>query len=449
MPYLSTARRDRAAFLVGADERAGRHEPRPPRRRGGADGPGRRRPPVPGTRRSAGASSRPARRSTPGAARSPPTATSALSSSCSAFPTRRSRPSSTACSARPRRTTWLIDSLTALLDSGCRWSDAADELGVHRHTLRYRMDRLREQTGRHPDDPRAAHGAVAGGEGQAGPRRPQRKEHELTTASTDHLWRHFTAAGAPQLVIERGEGCYIWDNEGNRYLDALSALYCVNIGYGPWPEITEAAQKQLDAASVLHELGRLRDAARARARRQAHRARARSTSAASSSSAAVPRRSRRRSRSRASTTGCAASRHATSSSRAAAPTTGRPRRALDQREPGAPRPVRAPPARLPARADAVPLPLPVLLGGVQLQPAVRRRDRRHRAERGAGDRRGGHPRARPELGRLDHPAARATSSVCARSATSTGSCSWPTRSSAASAVSATGSGRPATGSSPT
>jgi purine catabolism regulator len=47
----------------------------------------------------------------------------------------------------------LLDSLTALLDSGCRWSDAAARLGVHRHTLRYRMDRLREQAGRHPDDP--------------------------------------------------------------------------------------------------------------------------------------------------------------------------------------------------------------------------------------------------------------------------------------------------------
>ena len=63
--------------------------------------------------------------------------------------------------------------------------------------------------------------------------------------NTDHLWRHFTAAGAPQLVIERGEGCHIWDREGNRYLDALSALYCVNIGYGPWPEIAEAAEKQI------------------------------------------------------------------------------------------------------------------------------------------------------------------------------------------------------------
>jgi PucR family transcriptional regulator, purine catabolism regulatory protein len=48
----------------------------------------------------------------------------------------------------------LVDSLTALLDAGCRWSDAADELGVHRHTLRYRMDRLRERTGRHPDNPK-------------------------------------------------------------------------------------------------------------------------------------------------------------------------------------------------------------------------------------------------------------------------------------------------------
>lgn len=48
---------------------------------------------------------------------------------------------------------WLVESLSALLDAGCRWSDAAERLGVHRHTLRYRMDRLREKTGRHPDDP--------------------------------------------------------------------------------------------------------------------------------------------------------------------------------------------------------------------------------------------------------------------------------------------------------
>jgi PucR family transcriptional regulator, purine catabolism regulatory protein len=47
----------------------------------------------------------------------------------------------------------LLQSLRALLDAGCRWSEAAAGLGIHRHTLRYRMDRLEEQTGRHPDRP--------------------------------------------------------------------------------------------------------------------------------------------------------------------------------------------------------------------------------------------------------------------------------------------------------
>jgi purine catabolism regulator len=51
------------------------------------------------------------------------------------------------------RNDWLMESLSALLEAGCRWSEAAERLGVHRHTLRYRMERLREQTGRHPDDP--------------------------------------------------------------------------------------------------------------------------------------------------------------------------------------------------------------------------------------------------------------------------------------------------------
>jgi len=66
------------------------------------------------------------------------------------------------------------------------------------------------------------------------------------TVASDHLWRHFTPAGASPIVIERGEGCHIWDTDGNRYLDALAALYCVNIGYGPYPEIAEAAREQLE-----------------------------------------------------------------------------------------------------------------------------------------------------------------------------------------------------------
>ena len=33
-------------------------------------------------------------------------------------------------------------------------------------------------------------------------------------------------------IIARGEGCYVWDDHGKKYLDALSALFCVNIGHG-------------------------------------------------------------------------------------------------------------------------------------------------------------------------------------------------------------------------
>jgi adenosylmethionine-8-amino-7-oxononanoate aminotransferase len=52
-----------------------------------------------------------------------------------------------------------------------------------------------------------------------------------------HLWMHFTRMGAFGAdheipIIVRGDGCYVYDQHGKRYLDGLSALYCVNIGHG-------------------------------------------------------------------------------------------------------------------------------------------------------------------------------------------------------------------------
>ncbi|HTD58701.1 MAG TPA: aspartate aminotransferase family protein, partial [Solirubrobacteraceae bacterium] len=62
-----------------------------------------------------------------------------------------------------------------------------------------------------------------------------------------HLWMHFTRMGAYDdhevPVIERGEGCYVYDTHGKRYLDGLSALYCVNVGHGR-AELGEAAAEQ-------------------------------------------------------------------------------------------------------------------------------------------------------------------------------------------------------------
>jgi PucR family transcriptional regulator, purine catabolism regulatory protein len=47
----------------------------------------------------------------------------------------------------------LVDSLAAWLGRHGQWDTAAAELGVHRHTLRYRMRRVEELLGRSLDDP--------------------------------------------------------------------------------------------------------------------------------------------------------------------------------------------------------------------------------------------------------------------------------------------------------
>jgi putrescine---pyruvate transaminase len=58
--------------------------------------------------------------------------------------------------------------------------------------------------------------------------------------ATDH--RALAEIGA--RIIVRGDGIYIWDSEGNRILDAMSGLWCVNVGYGR-RELADAAYRQL------------------------------------------------------------------------------------------------------------------------------------------------------------------------------------------------------------
>jgi adenosylmethionine-8-amino-7-oxononanoate aminotransferase len=47
-------------------------------------------------------------------------------------------------------------------------------------------------------------------------------------------------------VLERGEGVYVYDTEGRRYLDALSCLFCSQIGYSYGREMAEVASAQLE-----------------------------------------------------------------------------------------------------------------------------------------------------------------------------------------------------------
>ncbi len=73
---------------------------------------------------------------------------------------------------------------------------------------------------------------------------------DLQESARRHLWMHFTRMGAYDAehevpIITRGEGAYVWDQHGNRYLDGLSALFCVNAGHGR-TELGEAAARQVE-----------------------------------------------------------------------------------------------------------------------------------------------------------------------------------------------------------
>jgi adenosylmethionine-8-amino-7-oxononanoate aminotransferase len=73
---------------------------------------------------------------------------------------------------------------------------------------------------------------------------------DLQQLARQHLWMHFSRMGAygPDHeipIITRAEGCYVYDEHGNRYLDGLSGLFCCNAGHGR-AEYGEAAARQIE-----------------------------------------------------------------------------------------------------------------------------------------------------------------------------------------------------------
>jgi adenosylmethionine-8-amino-7-oxononanoate aminotransferase len=64
-----------------------------------------------------------------------------------------------------------------------------------------------------------------------------------------HLWMHFTRlsnyADHEIPVMVRGQGAYLWDQHGRRYLDGLSGLFVVQVGHGR-AELAEAAARQAE-----------------------------------------------------------------------------------------------------------------------------------------------------------------------------------------------------------
>ncbi|WP_034090185.1 aspartate aminotransferase family protein [Streptacidiphilus albus] len=72
---------------------------------------------------------------------------------------------------------------------------------------------------------------------------------DLSKTAYDHLWMHFTRMSSyennPVPTIVRGEGAYIWDSNGRKYLDGLAGLFVVQAGHGR-AELAEVARKQAE-----------------------------------------------------------------------------------------------------------------------------------------------------------------------------------------------------------
>ncbi|HWE54273.1 MAG TPA: aspartate aminotransferase family protein [Acidimicrobiales bacterium] len=69
----------------------------------------------------------------------------------------------------------------------------------------------------------------------------------LQEAAKRHLWMHFSRMGAYAKtdipVMVKGEGPWVWDSKGRRYLDGLSGLFVVQAGHGR-QELADAAAHQ-------------------------------------------------------------------------------------------------------------------------------------------------------------------------------------------------------------
>lgn len=68
------------------------------------------------------------------------------------------------------------------------------------------------------------------------------------------LWHGFAEMNVVQdhpFVVTRGEGSYIWDQNGKRYLDGTAGLWFANLGYGR-PEIAAAVAAQMNEIFAYH-----------------------------------------------------------------------------------------------------------------------------------------------------------------------------------------------------
>ena len=235
---------------------------------------------------------------------------------------------------------------------------------------------------------------------------------------------NFGPGGAELLVVERGEGAYVFDTQGNRYVDGSSSLFCAQIGYSYGEEMARPRPGSCSSSPT--------------ARTGARRTRRRSSSPSVSPALApggIDRVFFTRGGSEAVEAAWKLARqyHVANGepqrrrrSPATSPTTAS--RSARSRSPGC-RATRSRSARRRSTRATSPTPTRFRsdVAGEELTAQAARRRSRRSSRGGPGDGRGDHRRAGPERRRLPGRRRPATGAGCASSPTDTGSCCTPTR----------------------
>ena len=90
------------------------------------------------------------------------------------------------------------------------------------------------------------------------------------------FWHPFADMGAVsrnEFIIDRGEGPWVFDADGNRYLDGTASLWYANLGHGR-TEIADAVAAQMKQIEAYHTFADVGQPARQRDLRGARRPRA-------------------------------------------------------------------------------------------------------------------------------------------------------------------------------
>ena len=79
--------------------------------------------------------------------------------------------------------------------------------------------------------------------------------HSLHESDKNYTLHHYTDLSAHQqkgpLIIDRAEGVYVYDSNGNRLLEGMSGLWCAGLGYSE-QRLIDAANKQFKTLPYSH-----------------------------------------------------------------------------------------------------------------------------------------------------------------------------------------------------